>query len=107
MRIIHMTHQLQTWTEKLIRASKNFLTTLYTRVRESIAKLDEADDAQGWTTEELINMSESLAQAYCPGMGKFTQSPSPTEEDEWNTGKLVNLGESLTEGFSGQTVPHC
>lgn len=104
MRTTNITDNLQTWSTKLIRASQKFFKTLYTKVQNFIAKLDEADDAQGWTTEQLINMSESMAQAYCPGLGKFTQLPSPEpKKDQWDLEKQVQLGQSLTDGF-GQTV---
>lgn len=67
---------------------------IFSKIGETMLEKNQTD----WTTEQLINMSQSLAQAYCPGLVQRTLTPS-SEQDSWNTQKLAELGKSLSNGF--------
>jgi hypothetical protein len=44
----------------------------------------------------LIQMSRSLANAYCPGI---YSEPEPAGSDTWTSDKLVRLGTELSKGM--------
>lgn len=50
----------------------------------------------GWTTEQLLNMGESLANAFCPDLLKLTDN-QPTEPNDENN--IVKYGQSLKNGY--------
>lgn len=50
----------------------------------------------GWTTEQLINMSESLANAFYPGLLKLTVNQPNKPNNENN---IVKYGQSLKDGY--------
>lgn len=50
----------------------------------------------GWTTEQLINLSESLANAFCPGLLKLTANQTV---DATNDNNIVKYGQSLKNGY--------
>lgn len=52
---------------------------------------------QTWTTEQLVNFSKDLGNAYCPGLN---QAESSNENETWTTDKLVSLSESLAHAYS-------
>ncbi|GFE71995.1 hypothetical protein [Chroococcus sp. FPU101] len=53
---------------------------------------------KGWTSEQLINMGESLANAFCPGLLKLTVNQTTEHNNDQN---IVKYGQTLknTHGF--------
>ena len=49
---------------------------------------------QTWTTEQLIGMSESLGNAYCPGLNR-----THGRSQGWNTQKLIKLSKDLGHAY--------
>ena len=49
-----------------------------------------------WTTEQLIDMSESMGRAY--GLG-HVQGKSHKKADTWTTEKLVNMSDRLGRAY--------
>jgi hypothetical protein len=53
---------------------------------------------QTWTSEQFINLSHNLADAYTAGAN---QSNTNRNDDQWTTEKLINMSASFAHAYLG------
>ena len=57
---------------------------------------NDAIARQSWTNQKLIDMSENLGQAYCPGL---KSAKSDSKADSWTAQRYINLSKSLSSAY--------
>ena len=51
---------------------------------------------QNWTNQQLIDLSQNLSKAYCPGLN---DAKSSKKADSWTTDKFINMSRHLSSAY--------
>lgn len=62
-------------------------------IKESIVNISST---QNWTTTQLVNFSNNLASAYCPGVN---QTQPKQLDNQWTEEKLLKMSQALAQAY--------
>lgn len=51
---------------------------------------------RNWTNQTLVNLSQNLGQAYCPGLDN---AKSSQRSDSWTTDKFIEMSRNLSSAY--------